>query len=556
VLASAGTTLAAPPAGPPYPDQVVGQRVYDYAGIFTADTKAQAQAIILSIEARTGAQIAVYTQVKPGSDTLDKANADALALMNQWGVGRKGFDDGLVILFDMQPNLVHGEVSLYAGSGYRAAFLSDSDRQSIFDNDMMPLLAEGDMDGGLMAALNDINANATPEHAATLEQGRQINALIALGGLLLGLLLMALTGFAWLRHGRDPLYIDDSSVLMAAPPAGLTPAMATLLLTERTSDRTVSAGLVDLAAHGCIAFDAETSGLDSTTAGVRYLGPGKDALVPLEAGLRDAVDKASVKHDGYIVPSRLYQLIDDFDKFKSGTEAAAVQQGWLTAKPSQVLSRWRWRAVLEVGAGLVIGSLWLFVQASGLFVLGLGLIAAGIVTLVFAGAMPSRTPQGAMLWAMLTAYKRTLALTMAGARSMSDVAATKALPWVTTPDQVMAWGVAFGLDHEIEVVLSRSMVDENAEGDPALRATLHPWYPAWYTTGSLAGASGHASSGAAGIFSASGIPNPSAIMAALGSITSPSLPDTGGSSSGGGFSSGGSFGGGGGGGGGGAGGGF
>jgi len=75
---------ATPPAGPPYPDAVTGQRVYDYAGIFSSGAISQAQSIIDGIEARTGAQVAVYTQVKPESDDLDKANADALALMNQW----------------------------------------------------------------------------------------------------------------------------------------------------------------------------------------------------------------------------------------------------------------------------------------------------------------------------------------------------------------------------------------------------------------------------------------------------------------------------------------
>src|SRR5664279_2335089 len=125
-LAVAGVAAAAPPAGPPYPDAVTGQRVYDYAGIFSPGTIAEAQSIISGIEARTGAQVAVYTQVKPASDNLDKANADALALMNQWGVGRKGFDDGLVILFDMQDNRQHGEGSLYAGGGNKAAYLNKS----------------------------------------------------------------------------------------------------------------------------------------------------------------------------------------------------------------------------------------------------------------------------------------------------------------------------------------------------------------------------------------------------------------------------------------------
>ena len=98
-IAAAATT--APPAGPPYPDAVTGIRVYDYAGIFSSAAISQTEQTILAIEQRTGAQVAVYTQVKPQSDTLDKANADARALMDQWGVGRKGFDDGLVVLFDM-----------------------------------------------------------------------------------------------------------------------------------------------------------------------------------------------------------------------------------------------------------------------------------------------------------------------------------------------------------------------------------------------------------------------------------------------------------------------
>jgi hypothetical protein len=72
---------------------------------------------------------------------------------------------------------------------------------------------------------------------------------------------------------------------MPSPPADLTPAMATLLLTERTSDRTVSAGLVDLAARGCIAFEAEGKHPDGTRTGVKYLGAGKGDM-PAARGRR------------------------------------------------------------------------------------------------------------------------------------------------------------------------------------------------------------------------------------------------------------------------------
>ena len=107
---------------------------------------------------------------------------DANDLIDQWGVGRKGFDDGLAILFNMDQSLCHGQVQLYAGPGYAAAFLSNSERQAIYENDMLPLLRQCDMDGALLAAMDKIDAAATPEHAQTLAQARFIDAAVGLVG--------------------------------------------------------------------------------------------------------------------------------------------------------------------------------------------------------------------------------------------------------------------------------------------------------------------------------------------------------------------------------------
>ena len=128
---------------------------------------------IADIEDRTGAEIVVYTQVKPQSNSESAAEADAKALIDQWGVGRKGFDDSLVILFDMDESKCHGQVQLYAGSGYRAAYLSDQERQSIFENDMLPSLRDCDMDQALLNVMDKIDAAATPEHAQSLDNARQ-----------------------------------------------------------------------------------------------------------------------------------------------------------------------------------------------------------------------------------------------------------------------------------------------------------------------------------------------------------------------------------------------
>jgi uncharacterized membrane protein YgcG len=534
-IAAAATT--APPAGPPYPDAVTGIRVYDYAGIFSSAAISQTEQTILAIEQRTGAQVAVYTQVKPQSDTLDKANTDARALMDQWGVGRKGFDDGLVILFDMQDNRQHGQVSLYAGSGFRSAFLTDSDRQSIFDDDMMPLLKAGDFDGALKAAINGIDAAATPAHADQLNRARILNAIVGLGALVLSIWLVAFVLIRWYTHGRDPIYVDDKSVLMPAPPDGLTPAMATLLMDDRTSSRTVSAAMVDLAARGLIQFRQETAFLaKKTTVGVT----GKTATIGTpEAGLYSAIC-TWVGPDGFVETESMPQLATSVSTLKSDLEALSVQKGWLAGKPSRVVGLW---IVVAVAEGLAAAPLifWtLSVEASGGLLGGAALIVAAAITGVTAWFMPSRTQLGAMLRAMLAAYRRTLQYTMAQAQTMDQVVASKALPWVSTPDEAMAWGVAFGLNAEIDGVLRRSVETSAATGRAA------GWYPMWWVPvggTSLAGGGGGASAG--GAFSASAIPNVGSMMSAIGSI--------GASTS---HSGGGGFGGGGGGGGGGAGGGF
>ena len=139
-----------------------------------------AEATIQAIEARTGSEVVVYSQVTDYGVTTDEANSDAQALMDQWGVGRKGFDDGLVILFDLDPSSCHGQIQLYAGPGYRAAYLSNDQRDAIFNNDMLPRLQACDMAGALAAGLAKVDAAATPQNAADLSRGRIINALVGL----------------------------------------------------------------------------------------------------------------------------------------------------------------------------------------------------------------------------------------------------------------------------------------------------------------------------------------------------------------------------------------
>ena len=576
--------LAASP-GPPFPSPEVDRAVYDQAGIFRPDTIVTLDAGIDAIEARTGAEVVVYTQVWPYRIDQAAAEANADALIDQWGIGRRGFDDGLVILFDLDPFLVHGQVSLYAGSGFRATFLSDAERQQIFDQDVLPLLAAGDLDGAALIALRRVDAAATPEHAQRLEFARQLNAVVGIiGG---ALALFGLGGWAvfhWLRYGRDPMYVDSESVLVPAPPAGMTAAAGTLLLDGRTSRRTLTTALLDLASRGEVAFRQEKGflGLGPTkltidvgeraamaaegalarlpveaavvdpTAGAAALGTARSTATQGSTVARSRIALAnrrpisaaesylltrleSLADNDSIEPENVARLAADVPTFEGKLEDAVVAQGWFGRKPSSVVGRWRGLGFVEAAIGVALALVGLNLPASGLTVAGGAAALAGVVTFLVAAAMPARTMAGAMQRAWLHAYRRTLSRTMEQARSMDQVVREAGIDWLETPDRAVVWSVALCLAGQVEEVLGRTMADSEAAGSQA------GFMPLWYLGHDGTGFAGGASGGG-GLFSSSGMPDLGGMFSALGSIGSAPSSSGGG---GGGFSGGSSGGGGG-----------
>jgi uncharacterized membrane protein YgcG len=170
--------------------------------------------------------------------------------------------------------------------------------------------------------------------------------------------------------------------------------------------------------------------------------------------------------------------------------------------------------------------------------MGAALVAAGVLIILISRYMPQRTMAGAMIYAMLAAYRRTLQKTMEQARSMNQVVQEANLAWIETPDQATVWGVALGLQEDVERVIERS-----AEDSQQGVSTYNPWVPVWYGTGWSSGPTAGGSFGVApGLFSGSPLPDFGGMFSALGSIgNSPAS-----SGGGGGFGGGGGGGGGGG----------
>ena len=554
-VASAASPTA-PPPGPPFPAPTAGRAVYDFAGVLSPGAIASAEATIDAIEARTAAGIVVYTQDSGTYDlSTDGTRTKAAALIDQWGVGRAGFDDGLAIFFDLDPTLRHGQVQLYAGPGFEAAYLSNEERQSIFDNDMLPYLRSADFDGALAIALQKIDAAATPEHAASLQTARQVNAVVGLVGA--PIVLLALVGWAffhWRRFGKDPVYLDDPSILMPAPPPELTAAAGAMVMDGRTSRRALTTAMLDLASRGLLAFRQEETGLlvHSKKLGIDVVPARGDADVeaqrarnarrPLgpaeELALRDLRSIGGSSEGSYIEPDDVTRFGEKVAGFDRALEGHVVSRGWFAERPSKVVIAWSLRGVVAIVAGAIALVAGLSIPFSGLTVIGGAGIVGGVVVVAFAQGMPAVTMSGAMVRAMLAAYRRTLQKTMAQARSMQQVVSEAKLDWLDTPDQVVVWATALGLQSEIEDVFKRSLEDLR----PGHSAAVVPWFPVWYQSSSGSSFLGAAAAGSGGsLFSNSGIPDIGGMMSTLGTIgNSPA------SSGGGGFSGGGSGGGGGG----------
>jgi uncharacterized membrane protein YgcG len=240
------------------PPTRAGVYVYDIAGIWNQATIQSAQATIEQIRARTQAEIAVVSW-PTGESSIDTATAriDARTIMDAWGVGRAGVNDGLVILFDMETSLEHGEIYLYTGSGFRDTYLSDEEAAGVVNDTMLPKAKDGDLNGALLAGLASVDhvvqVGGNPDRAGRFALLMAGSALV-IGGAL------AVVGFfllTWLRRGRDAaIPLIDDSVLLPAPPPGLTPAMATVLRKDGVDQDAFGAALVDLGHRGMVTFRA------------------------------------------------------------------------------------------------------------------------------------------------------------------------------------------------------------------------------------------------------------------------------------------------------------
>lgn len=169
--------------------------VNDFAAIFTAEQTAALEQELVRFEKETSNQITVVTVA-----SLDGAAPAeyALAILRGWGVGKKGKDNGVVMLLKPR-NQTKGEINIQVGYGLEGV-LPDSKVGRIIDREMIPWLAKGDYYTATVDGVKAIMAASKGEYTGDGLGGEESGWVVL--GPMLGVLFMMLILIVMGRKNR------------------------------------------------------------------------------------------------------------------------------------------------------------------------------------------------------------------------------------------------------------------------------------------------------------------------------------------------------------------
>ena len=143
VVLAALLLLALPWAAADVPVPPLNARVTDLTGTLAAGQRAALEQKLADLEARKGSQIAVLVVESTRPETVEQY---AVRVFERWKLGRKGVDDGVLLLVAKKDRRLHIEV----GYGLEGA-IPDAIAKRIIEQDIVPLFKQGNFHGGISA---------------------------------------------------------------------------------------------------------------------------------------------------------------------------------------------------------------------------------------------------------------------------------------------------------------------------------------------------------------------------------------------------------------------
>lgn len=142
--------LAAPVLGEEVAVPALTARVTDLTGTLTAEQRSTLEARLQALETQKGSQIAVLLVPTTESETIEQYS---IRVVDQWKLGRKNVDDGVLLLIAKDDRKLRIEV----GYGLEGA-LPDLIARRIITEDITPHFKQDDFYGGIVAGITRIDA--------------------------------------------------------------------------------------------------------------------------------------------------------------------------------------------------------------------------------------------------------------------------------------------------------------------------------------------------------------------------------------------------------------
>jgi uncharacterized protein len=139
--------------------------VNDFAGVLDPRSAQALEAYCANVERATGAQFAIVTvkslEDEPIEDVTNR-------LFRQWGVGKKGTDEGLMLLLAIQDHKQRAEV----GFGLEP-IITDGYAGDVLRG-IRPILRQGNYGGALLAAAQQFGGRIAQSKGVALEPGQPV----------------------------------------------------------------------------------------------------------------------------------------------------------------------------------------------------------------------------------------------------------------------------------------------------------------------------------------------------------------------------------------------
>lgn len=134
--------------------------VTDAVGILNATQRAALENVLTEYETRTGSQVAVLLISKTEPETIEQYG---IRVAETWRIGRKGVDDGAILIVAKDNAPAFRRLRIEAGYGVEGT-LTDAQSKRILQDVIAPHFRQNDFYGGLVAGVSAITSVLDKEH--------------------------------------------------------------------------------------------------------------------------------------------------------------------------------------------------------------------------------------------------------------------------------------------------------------------------------------------------------------------------------------------------------